>query len=766
LVWHGHIEDQRYYVMRALSGGGVPRMPEAFTFGYSIKVDFEYVQEVAADGSASWPKRRLSWTLDGDAGDDTATETCHGAGSLELGAAGDPGDVTAAQRQALEATCERKTLATAFRLYENLPRTPPLPWIPAVSALDENCAYREEVGSRRTSIWLTPDVEAVVEMDTKPGSQYARFVPEPGKSVELTVKTVPAFPARFRFVIDGEHTSHLFGYAGNATLKSSEDSYGGSFFSRYLLQHLAKQYTDASPDLIFDPGLFERRAWSLVSQDVVETATEGTTATASVTAMDYGAIGKIRVYAKYKCGGWTPARVAVGNAVHDSVSVPLDEDGNLIADALSEYKGDPGSDDDAEPEGDGTKGDGLTTFEEYRGFMTAGRDCHDRNEDVHRRTRPEQKNLFVAARVWDPSTFGKTVEAFGAATGLTALSLCEDHLSSGLGMTLTGGYAGPPSETRIVNFTLQRGKQTEFEGKTISLGAQHGVLVGWFHEYSPLLAGMMARAVPVKEGWEMGPPVLTNLLAVNSSLGEEKERFAIIHELGHAVGIPHHSDTRVGWALQTGIENVIPEWSPLQAAGISLQDNDAGAILGSASPPDLLLIAPGPGCGPKDQAAAYRDGQFAGCLTFSIVRRGQQHSGPVSCPMRYQPADFYEPPGVKAEYGEWSGVVTDDPNVRPEASASAGGLSQVPAGGIDARGLAGQVETRHAFLVDLWRGNLRRWPKGDPPASWGTGKYCDSVAGTDVNAPGKSDNLAGDEGRKEGCRRYVVVNDLARREPK
>ena len=113
-------------------------------------------------------------------------------------------------------------------------------------------------------------------------------------------------------------------------------------------------------------------------------------------------------------------------------------------------------------------------------------------------------------------------------------------------------------------------------------------------------------------------------------------------------------------------------------------------------------------------------------------------------------------------------LVTDDPNAQAEAPAALGGASSAPAGGLDERGLtsAGKVEAQHAYYVDLWRGDLRRWPPGDPPASWGTGKFCDNVQGTEVNAPEKSDNLAGDAGRKKPCRGFIIVNDLALRDPK
>src|SRR4029077_2112311 len=122
------------------------------------------------------------------------------------------------------------------------------------------------------------------------------------------------------------------------------------------------------------------------------------------------AYGHLKVEAKSKCGGWEPVRIHVGGQDRDFVTVPMDENNNLIADRMEEpnngitewsYAGDPGSDDDKYPKGDGTPGDGLTLFEEYRGFMTASNffesACQDRGYDDHIRTDPAQKDLFVAA---------------------------------------------------------------------------------------------------------------------------------------------------------------------------------------------------------------------------------------------------------------------------------------------------------------------------------------------------------------------------------
>jgi len=770
--WHGRIDDVDFWVGRAKSGGDVNRLPQPYTSSHVIKVEFEYVQQIAADGSESWPERHLTWSLEGAQGDDTFTEGCHGAGSLDLGPASSSGTLTDEQRNSLKATCEHKKLAISWRMYGRLESMPPLPEIPAVSYLDKNCTYRKEEGTRRTIIWMTPDVDAVVEMDTKPGSEYAKFVPVPGRFVELTVKTVPVFPARFRFVIDREHTSNFAGYAGNASIDEG-------FFKRYGLEHLAGEYTDSSPDLIFDKQHFQGSAWSTVKQDVVETATEQGMAVARVSAMDYGAIGKVGVYVQCKCGGqgssakggavWTPAKVLVGGKPHDAVSVPLDEDNNLMADALEDYKGDPGRDDDADPEGDGTKGDGLTTFEEYRGFMTKGGDCFDPANDLFVRTTPRFKELFVYA---SNEILDRASGWAGWAGDIPIISLCDRHLT-GVSTVKDAVNNAPEGrgtlsvdpDTRVVNFTLQRARQRKFLDHVVSLPEpQHGVIVMAVGSSNPLLGGAPALAVPVSDPSELGPPKHTAAVLVLARQEIAESLRATMHELGHAMGIPHHSDRRTGWRVRPGVLNVVPALSPLQAAGIELFSEDAKVLEGQPTP-DALLVEPGPACTQKNRAAAYRDGKFAGCLTSVIVRRGQQCSGDVACPMRYKYTDFYEPPGAKAEY-TWTGTVTDGPDVKVEGpgtgAASAASGSASAGRGIDPRAVP-EGGDQHVFSVDAWRGNLLQWPEGH---HWPLGYFCRSPQGTDVNAAHGSRNLAGDAGRAEPCRGYLVVNDNADKDSK
>ncbi len=730
-VWRGTeiLEDAFNFGGRIRPAIGTPAQ-----YYHLITVNFTYTEEIDPQGRSRFVSKRISWDAAGTSvAPGYETVTCQGSGGGELvGASGAQVDAI------LRIPCSTQKEGNFFGFFTRPPDHIKPPDLVSLDKLRDNCSYSEETAGRRYSVWLTPNITAVMDVDTHRGSAYASFVPSPGRNLELKVRTDPPFPARFRFVIDHDRTSHFAGYAGNALIDDA-------FFKRYQLERLAHDYNDNSPDLIFNPANFDERVWSVRRQDEVETASNSGGAAAMVTAMDYGAIGKIRAFVKYKCGGWTPVQINVGNARADVVSVPMDEDGNLIADLLEPEKGSADRDDDRQPAGDGTKGDGLTAFEEYRGFMTAGTDCDDPQTDVHKRTNPWEKDVFVAA---GEDSLRHLSRYFARATYLNVVELCERHLwdLDSVKTALEGfdakreEFLSVSPESRVVNFTLARARQTTFDDHPIHTGPQHGLYLK-FDGLVPHLAGNYGLAIPTESG-AMGSPKNTAAVmfslgfsltswirSEHPELGDPREPLLqlmgiIAHELGHSVGVPHHSDSRQGSKVIVGKLDVTPSLSRLEATAAGVPSVPEGYA-------DALLIEPGAGCQEGDPEPAYRDGKFAGCLATVIVRRGQQESGNVQCPMRYWITDYYEPPGVTAQY-LWSGTVTNSKVPGPDTAS---------------------------FVADAWGGGVLRWKIDVPPIIQRWGRFCRATAGNEENARPDYWNLAGNAGRSDPCDHLIVVND-------
>ena len=138
----------------------------------------------------------------------------------------------------------------------------------------------------------------------------------------------------------------------------------------------------------------------------------------NVFSRDWGAFGKLKASVKVN-GNWYEAE---GDGTPDKfITIPLDLNNNKIADGWEKKNnvyGKPGDwDEDPNPTGQAKTGDGMTNYEEYRGFYVS--DGSTGKEHV--RMDPNQKEIFVLD---DNQIFD--ISSWKAASGIKAYWLTKD----------------------------------------------------------------------------------------------------------------------------------------------------------------------------------------------------------------------------------------------------------------------------------------------------------------------------------------------------
>jgi hypothetical protein len=221
-----------------------------------------------------------------------------------------------------------------------------------------------------------------------------------------------------------------------------------------------------------------------------------------VKSYDYGAYGKLKVKAETEDKRPISVRVE-GQSSQDELIIPLDNNNNHIADKYERDFHIPGSkaadsDEDFIPEGDKNRGDGLTLYEEYRGFMT--------KNNKHVRSDPAKKTLFIYNKV----PHGKAgIDLFSTQSRIEVFELDKEEQMS-------------PS--RVINYNHHYAHKVDQHGlKMVEASLETGT------------AGMTP----------LGPPKNVDSVQIQKDYGKvyaNGKTNTIAHELGHAVRMQHHGD--------------------------------------------------------------------------------------------------------------------------------------------------------------------------------------------------------------------------------
>ncbi|PAP75058.1 hypothetical protein [Rubrivirga marina] len=332
----------------------------------------------------------------------------------------------------------------------------------------------------------------------------------------------------------------------------------------------------------------------------------GTDAAADVTSYDWGGWTALRVTATLP-GGREIVGHLIGEPGVEAVPLPKRAPGSLVADAWKARVGGGGDADDLDalPEGDGHAGDGLTLYQEYRGFVENGR---------HFRADPRRKDLMVL------NTIGGTVaEGILLFEAITGLAVHHQFMWWEL------------DDTRVVNPNRAAGPHAV---------VQHGL---WLRQVTSGPGGAA--------GTGPGTPRHTRHIDLadygyatalpNEPAVDRRYRLAhVAHELLHGVNVWHHGERDewgARWLVKLG-----PDGQPARTDDGSYVFRD-----GSGRDLDVRYEQGGPF---MPVLAQFPDVGRPGVEVFVGYDHGQ-HSGDDDCVMRYKVAEISaESPATTLRY--------------------------------------------------------------------------------------------------------------------
>ncbi|MBI2095530.1 MAG: hypothetical protein HYT89_05135 [Candidatus Omnitrophica bacterium] len=353
----------------------------------------------------------------------------------------------------------------------------------------------------RGDAWITPlPPPPVGVMDIPVGILLVRdddlWVPEYGNQTTVTTQIYEKPPGSAHWVLSNKRRTHVVTFSD----RSRELGWCLNF---------SVPPAPATPDLYLpqarnpDARCYEEDSGTGYLFRTSETLRKVSRHTFTVGSEDYGSFSKMAAFCKegdcailHRQPDGT-VREAAGNEER-IVRVPKDDNDNQIADGyLPEMLFSPPAtqDEDPSPIGNRVPGDGLSAYEEYRGFYVKG---------AHVRTVWADKDLFVYNQDNLPMV------KFAA----SQLAVHEIEQSE---------YDG----ARVVNFN--RGHAT--------LVAEHGLHL--------LNEDLGPKTLGRSEGF--GPPKNVNSVKIHAAhpthaASADELQSTVAHELGHGVGMRHHGD--------------------------------------------------------------------------------------------------------------------------------------------------------------------------------------------------------------------------------
>lgn len=365
--------------------------------------------------------------------------------------------------------------------------------------------------------------------------------------------------------------------------------------------------TDNRPDLELDAAgaffVLEKE-----NQRLVRAVQSGFSDAVKVVPYDWGGWSTLQVTAVLSDGRRITGRLKGQNET--GLRVPKRAPDSHVADGWKQAKGVKGPDtldDDDFPVGDGTKGDGLTLYQEYRGFYQDGQRLEGE---------PKRKDFFIRLK-----QAGVALNGVGKFKRITNLRVHHAFKDSEF----------PPS--RVMNANRSQGAH---------VADQHGVIIQIDRNRQ---GSAIAKGGP-------GTPRSISSVDLMGNIASQSTQWinaTVAHELAHCVNVYHHGEGDPGKILWVMIDGKVYEATaanPTPAEIYVLDENygDMTAALATEMQAfhDALVSRRDDPAGKSPLSDAEKKLIQAGnTMVVHLAKDHGPHSGNGNCVMRYDCAETY-----------------------------------------------------------------------------------------------------------------------------
>ena len=293
---------------------------------------------------------------------------------------------------------------------------------------------------------------------------------------------------------------------------------------------------------------------------------DGKTGTATIGCYDGGAWTTLTVEAILEGGFRVKGKLLTPTGV-EQIPIPKRSPDSKIATAwLAQYGSLNDTADHETIPGQGHKGDGLTTYEEYRGVIAGGN---------YKKLNPLKKELGLKATISDYKVFDFGIGLFSNASRIDTIKFIPEELPDDKQLNNNAGYANEHRQYALyLKIDVIREYDPEGNLRNVA-GKAYG---------SPNIPELIEKIVidtaQVGSGFREHQ---RNYRSVNATLPFSQDEYwgqVIAHELGHGVFIPHHGPSKPVPRNVEAVKNHTPPYIVRDENGqvVSLPWTIAGSV--------------------------------------------------------------------------------------------------------------------------------------------------------------------------------------------